>query len=165
MRRPRWWLWATVLLLAQAGWGASPIWADPPDQATPGPEGSSSIFSQWVKRSDSKPADAKTQPVDPPKPADPKPDAAKQQAQAARNIVAERQRARSDYYRWLKVCDQLQAVADRSGDQALAAEASELSDRAGKIYEARLARLPMPHKAAPAAPKKQAVAAAPASGF
>jgi hypothetical protein len=105
-------------------------------------------MSQWLsstfKKSDSKPAPAApaAQPAE--TTSDKDKAAAQPHTAAVKDPLAEREHAREDYFRRLKVCDQLQMIADKTGDQALAAEAQELSDRAGRIYEARIARLPVP---------------------
>jgi hypothetical protein len=146
MRRWGWGCVVAIMLATQVGWGVSQALADPPDQADQPaqPPGSSSLLSQWLKQKTSKSPDTTALTPDTDKPATPKADSGKTQDAKSKDVISERERARADYYRWLKVCDQLQTVAESTGDQALAAEANELSDRAGKVYEARLARLPVP---------------------
>ncbi|HZU39036.1 MAG TPA: hypothetical protein VFA18_24125 [Gemmataceae bacterium] len=160
MRKWGAWTVKAALVLGLSGGVASAAMADSTDGANqaPPPAGSSSVLSQWLsstfKKSDSKPAE-------PDKSVEVKKDEAKSatatSAPAVKDPLAEREHAREDYFRRLKVCDQLQTIADKTGDQTLANEAQELSDRAGKIYEARIARLPVPLSSAalPGAAKKK----------
>ena len=55
----------------------------------------------------------------------------------------ERVRARDDLYRRLGVCDRLQEIAESTEDKVLLKEAQELAKRAGSIYDARIARIPL----------------------